>query len=745
MSRSYTRTGDRAAPFSADSNKRTAGAYAENTLKLWGGRTVVALGGRFDRITTQTVETPLKTNFTPSESDFTVFNPSFGIKHEVLKNLRAHFAFGRGFIPAEALMLTGYTTTIVGGRTQINQGNPDLRPERSTSFDAGAEWTSRRTRLDITAFRTVVKDRFISNVAISSPPPPDPIVLSVANGLDAHISGLELEADHRVTSRLGVFANTTHYFNRTERLPNGLEQDILNVPAHTIRAGIDADVGPVSARVSGRYVQRPEGQRSQSGRVSDRRLRRLHGDRCDRDVPPRPAARARSCREQPVRRVLLREAGLSAPGRVVQGVLPGGVLTCSAASADITLADMPRGGPSQPLVVASGAQVVASQASATSQSPSNIARGCVGAFEPSRDYFPDKVTVEDAVNFSVTYHRSYKVVSVRDAAGAGPVERYVLVQCGAPAPTLAGELAGAQVATVPISSLYSASPTHLSMLVDLRRLDVLTGVSQMKQLIGEEILERVKSGQVREFAPLSVIDAELVVSQRPGLFMTGGTASAPLAVIRSAGIPVVTNNDWLEPTALARAEWLKFVALFLNEERPAQRLYGEMKTRYKSLSARATAVPDDAKPVVMTGRGTRGDFVIAGGRSYVAALIRDAGGRYVWADNAAAGIGDHRPRSAAPPCGERRHLDQRRWMAEPRHDGQGRAEIRRVQSVSSETGVGLRAAGNAGRRKRLLVPLCVAPRRGARRPGEDLPSESRTRTSVRVVHAGSRPVKVRLS
>ena len=29
-------------------------------------------------------------------------------------------------------------------------------------------------------------------------------------------------------------------------------------------------------------------------------------------------------------------------------------------------------------------------------------------------------------------------------------------------------------------------------------------------------------------------------------------------------------------------------------------------------------------------------FVIAGGRSYVAALIKDAGGRYVWADNTAA-------------------------------------------------------------------------------------------------------------
>ena len=63
ISRSYTRTGDRTAPFSADSNKRTAGVYAENTLTLRGGRTVFALGARVDRITTETIDTPYKTNF----------------------------------------------------------------------------------------------------------------------------------------------------------------------------------------------------------------------------------------------------------------------------------------------------------------------------------------------------------------------------------------------------------------------------------------------------------------------------------------------------------------------------------------------------------------------------------------------------------------------------------------------------------------------------------------------------------
>ena len=280
------------------------------------------------------------------------------------------------------------------------------------------------------------------------------------------------------------------------------------------------------------------------------------------------------------------------------------------------------------------AALCASQAVVARAVLPSLVRGCVETYDPDKDYFPDKVSVEDAANFTVTYHRSYKVVQTRTGSH-GSAERYVLVQCGAPTPPLQGDLAGAHVVAVPIASLYSASTTHLSPLVDLERLDVLTGVSTKKFLIGDEIVKRARSSQVREFAPASVIDTELVVSQRPSLFMTGESTSAELGVIRQAGIPVVANHEWLEQTALARAEWLKYIAVFLNEERSAQRLYREMKARYQALSARAVAIPDDRKPTVMTGRGSRGEFVVAGGRSYVAALIKDAGGHYVWADNTA--------------------------------------------------------------------------------------------------------------
>jgi iron complex transport system substrate-binding protein len=267
----------------------------------------------------------------------------------------------------------------------------------------------------------------------------------------------------------------------------------------------------------------------------------------------------------------------------------------------------------------------------------NVRTGCIDRFDPGVDYFPEKAAVDDAVNFVVEYRRSYKLVSLKVPYAGGRPERYVLLQCGAPPPSLAGEEADAQIVTVPVASLYAASGTHAALLADLDRLDVLTGIARLRELAGERFSGVLASGRVREFAAAAVLDPELVVAGGPALFMSGGSFNAVHGVIRQAGIPVVANSEWLEPTALGRAEWLKYVALFLNEERKAGELYAAMKRRYRDTREKATAQPRESWPVVMTGGGLRGIFAIAGGRSYVAALIHDAGGRYVWSDNEAVG------------------------------------------------------------------------------------------------------------
>jgi iron complex transport system substrate-binding protein len=281
---------------------------------------------------------------------------------------------------------------------------------------------------------------------------------------------------------------------------------------------------------------------------------------------------------------------------------------------------------------------VAATVLAADRRGANITSGCLTRFDPAADYFPDKLTIEDAANFTVEYRKSYKVVAVREAYAGAPPERYVLVQCGSPPPALTGDLRATQIVTVPVTSLFAFSPTHLSLLVDLGRLDVLTGMARRDLIVDADVDARIKTGKVTEFAKVGpIIDVERVVAAKPSMLMAGGVSNAAVGVITSAGIAVVANSEWLESSALGRAEWLKYMALFLNEERKAESVYGAMKSRYQALSARAAAQPESERPLVITGRSTRGMFVIAGGRSYVAALITDAGGRYAWADNTSVG------------------------------------------------------------------------------------------------------------
>jgi iron complex transport system substrate-binding protein len=270
-------------------------------------------------------------------------------------------------------------------------------------------------------------------------------------------------------------------------------------------------------------------------------------------------------------------------------------------------------------------------------SPSQTTTGCIDRFDEAIDYFPDKAVVEDAGNFSVEYQKSYKIVTVHQTYLGGPTEHYILLRCGAPKPHVSADLAKATVVPVPIASLFSSSTTHLPLLVDLERLDVLTGVSKSNAIVSPPVVARIKAGRVVEFAPIGVIDAERVVSRNPSVLMTGGSDSPTFTALRAAGIPVVANAEWLEPTALGRAEWVKYMALYLNEERKANARFASIKSAYRSLVQRTSAFAEEDRPRVMTGWGSRGSFAIAGGRSYMAGLINDAGGRYVWADNTATG------------------------------------------------------------------------------------------------------------
>ncbi|WP_415949191.1 ABC transporter substrate-binding protein [Streptomyces sp. KLOTTS4A1] len=254
-------------------------------------------------------------------------------------------------------------------------------------------------------------------------------------------------------------------------------------------------------------------------------------------------------------------------------------------------------------------------------------KGCIKDFDPAKDYFPVKSTVKHAKNFSLRYEKSYQVLTVKEPFPKGKPESYVLVKCGAPKPKLTGELASAQQVSVPVRSLYSASTTHLPLLTETGTLDVLTGVASARAISSAEVIERVKAGRITEYAKDRTLNAETVIGAKPDVLMTQGTDDPQYPKLRQAGITVVANAEWLEPSPLGRAEWVKAMAALTGAEQRAGEVFATIEGDYRKVAEKGAQAVKAAKPVeVLPGTMYQGTWYMPAGSSYAAQLIKDAGG-----------------------------------------------------------------------------------------------------------------------
>ena len=259
----------------------------------------------------------------------------------------------------------------------------------------------------------------------------------------------------------------------------------------------------------------------------------------------------------------------------------------------------------------------------------NSTDGCIDNFQAGVDYFPQKAAILDAANFSVSYHGHYKVIRVADAYDGAPALEYALVQCGAPMPP-AGDFAdSAQFIQVPAGTLITLSTTQIPALAQLDLLDKLVAVDSGYYISTPDVLEMIDSGEVAEIGFGSQVNIELALELAPDLVLSYGfnpdTDAHP--VLLEAGIFTALDASWRESTPLGRAEWLKFAALFYNQEARAEDIYADMRAQYLTLVDLAETAPAESRPRLLLNSflGYADAWYIPGADTYVGTLMRDAG------------------------------------------------------------------------------------------------------------------------
>jgi iron complex transport system substrate-binding protein len=274
--------------------------------------------------------------------------------------------------------------------------------------------------------------------------------------------------------------------------------------------------------------------------------------------------------------------------------------------------------------------------------PANLIDECVQEYDPAVDYFPVTSTVDYAVGYEIEYFSNYKVIRVAQPyQDAGFQFEYVLVQCGTTLPM--GEIEGTetigyQVIEVPIQSIAALSATFLPNLETIGEVDALVANDEFDFVYSPAVRERIDAGEMIELGFPSGINTELTLDLDPDLIMLNAFSQAdldPFNPLRDAGIPYAVNTDYLETSPLGRAEWVKFTAAFFNREAEANAYFDALAARYEDLTALAASA--ETRPTVMVNAMFGETWFIAGGQSYIARLIADAGGDYLWAEDEATG------------------------------------------------------------------------------------------------------------
>jgi iron complex transport system substrate-binding protein len=275
-------------------------------------------------------------------------------------------------------------------------------------------------------------------------------------------------------------------------------------------------------------------------------------------------------------------------------------------------------------------------AAAESTPDTDAAGGAESMAAPeSVDRFPQKAVVEHSRVFAVEYHHTYKIVTVSQPwPGADSGVTYVLVQRGTEPPD---DIAADKIIEIPVRSIVTMSTSYLPHLEMLGVLDTLVGNDAFAWVSSEAVLERIESGAMQEVGSGPTVNVELLLDMEPDLIMTSamGGEYDTHPKLEEAGLPCVINAEWNEPTPLARAEWIKFMALFYNKEAEANDLFESIESRYTALVAKVSRTSE--KPTVFMGAPYQGTWWVSGGGSFAARLLADAGAAYVWADDDSTG------------------------------------------------------------------------------------------------------------
>jgi iron complex transport system substrate-binding protein len=124
-------------------------------------------------------------------------------------------------------------------------------------------------------------------------------------------------------------------------------------------------------------------------------------------------------------------------------------------------------------------------------------------------------------------------------------------------------------------------------------------------------------------------DKERLTALLPDVILTSPYEGGDFSSALPAKTPIILCADYMETSALGRAEWMKFYALLWGKQEVADSLFNAVETEYLSLCAKVQQIGKRPRLICDTKQGA--SWPMPGGNSYLGQLFADAGADYIFA------------------------------------------------------------------------------------------------------------------
>lgn len=241
----------------------------------------------------------------------------------------------------------------------------------------------------------------------------------------------------------------------------------------------------------------------------------------------------------------------------------------------------------------------------------------------------DTVRMKYSSLLQIVKHADYTVVTIRNPWDTLKVlHTYLLADREKPLPE---HLPEGTVVRTPLQKSVIYSSVHCSLWSELDELKGIGGVCGLEYIKLPQIQEGCRNGSIVNVGNSMNPDIERIIDLRPdAILLSPFENSGGYGRVGKLNIPIIECADYMETSALGRAEWMRLYGLLLGKEAQADSLFAGIEKEYLTLTQQVKS-QNLKRPTVISEMKNSSAWYIPGGNSTMGHLYQDAGADYVFA------------------------------------------------------------------------------------------------------------------